>query len=97
RGVTCASKKLAPDRALYPMEVAMPVTVNQNKPTEDPRAPAASVEEGSVTLPPALQITAISVEEAQTLRQILNDPNHPTHAGQEMPTADASVLRKKAQ
>jgi hypothetical protein len=30
----------------------------------------------------------------QNFGEYYNDPQHPPHAGQEMPTADASALRK---
>lgn len=50
---------------------------------------------GAVPLPVGLCEMRLSVEEAEKLRDILDNPSYPTHAGKEMPIADASVLLKK--
>jgi hypothetical protein len=62
-------------------------------------APSPAQEEGATSpkalaLPIGLREMHLTVEEAEKLRQILDDAAHPTHAGKEMPTADASVLKK---
>lgn len=49
-----------------------------------------------VPAPMGLQALALTAEEAEAIRQILDDPTHPTHEGKEMPTADASVFRRKS-
>lgn len=38
------------------------------------------------------RVTTLTVEEARVIKQILDDKDHPTHAGREMPTVDASFL-----
>ena len=38
--------------------------------------------------PPALQETMLTPEAAEEMRRILDDKEHPTHSGQEMPDAD---------
>jgi hypothetical protein len=58
----------------------------------------AEMHDNQVKLPLALrEDLPLSVEAAQKMRQILDDPGHPAHAGKEMPTADMSVLLKKSQ
>jgi hypothetical protein len=53
------------------------------------------VEDPNVVLPPGLRGFRLRSEDAQTMQRLLDDPDHPTHEGKEMPTADASVLLKK--
>ena len=78
----------------------MPDIFDQQQLTQPPTPPAdappANEAEGdtSVPLPPGLQPLRLRDEDAETLRRLLDDPQHPAHAGREMPTADASVLRK---
>ena len=60
------------------------------------QAEEAEVQDDRVKLPLVLrEDIPLSVEEAKKMQQILDDPNHPSYVGKEMPTADASVLRKK--
>jgi hypothetical protein len=64
-------------------------------PTADaPQTANEAVDDPNVPLPPGLQPLRLSEQDAETLRRLLDDPQQPTHAGHEMPTADASVLRK---
>jgi hypothetical protein len=51
--------------------------------------------EEDVPLPVGLQGVRLSVEAARKIRDILDDPSYPTHAGKEMPTADPAVLLGK--
>ena len=60
-------------------------------PTAD--VPAKETETPVVALPVGLREIPLTPEAAEEIRRILDDPNHPTHAGKEMPTADVSVLR----
>ncbi len=46
-------------------------------------------------LPPGLREITLTVEEATTIQQLLDDPAQPGHKGKEMPSADPSVLRRK--
>lgn len=50
--------------------------------------------EASVPLPPGLQAIRLTQEQAEVIRTLLDEASH-AHEGGEMPTADASVLRKK--
>lgn len=60
------------------------------------RAEDAGVMDAYVPLPPGLQVITLTVEEAQAIRQVLDDETHPAYEGKEMPTADASVFRKNS-
>jgi hypothetical protein len=71
------------------------VQPGHTSPTDPQGAEAMEIEEEAVVLPPALRTAALTVEEAQTIKQVLEDRNLPRHDGVEMPTADASTLRKK--
>ncbi len=65
-------------------------------PGEYGRAEEAGVEDEVVSLPPGLRKVRLSEEAAQAMRDLLDDEGHAAHVGREMPTADASALRKKA-
>ena len=65
-------------------------------PGENGSAEDASVEDVLVPLPPGLRSIRLSEEAAATMRSVLDDVDRSAFAGQEMPTADASVLQKKA-
>ena len=51
--------------------------------------------EDTLVLPPGLCHILLSVEAATKIKSLLDGTTHPTYAGREMPTADASVLLKK--
>jgi hypothetical protein len=79
----------------------MPDLVNQQQPLQNPAVPVEvpraeneGVEDPNVALPAGLRALHLSEEVAAILKQLLDDPKQPTHAGQEMPTADASALLK---
>jgi hypothetical protein len=59
-----------------------------------PRHPGVPAD--PVTLPVGLREDVLSDEAAAEIQKILDDQTYPTHAGKEMPTADASVLLKSA-
>ncbi len=63
---------------------------------ENVRVQDVGVEEPSVPLPPGLCDVRLSEEAAQAMRGLLDDEGRSAHGGREMPTADASILRKTA-
>ena len=77
----------------------MPATDRENRAlacfvvqSDSPCAKLVGRENTTVSLPPAFQPVTLTVDEAATIRQLLDDPARPARAGQEMPTADASFL-----
>lgn len=82
----------------------MPFTIDCDKqvqpclvaPAASPRAEDASIDNRPVQLPPALREVPLTAEGAQLMRRLLDDPKQPGAEGREMPTADASVLLRKA-
>ena len=81
----------------------MPGTTDHNQPLQLPPvvpeqtgcAKGAEVTDAGVPLPPGLQAVRLSEKAAQAIQTILDDESHPVSEGREMPTADASVLKKK--
>ena len=78
----------------------MPDLVNQ-QPLQTPAAISGQLRgQGEVVEDPGNRRTAglrdlhLSEEAAAIIKQLLEDPKQPTHAGQELPTADASALLK---
>ena len=63
--------------------------------TENCCAEETDRDQSEVLLPPALHEMALTLEGAKKIRQILDDVSQPGYEGQEMPTADPSVLLKK--
>ena len=63
-------------------------------PSESGRSPNADRED-SVSLPLALREIPLSEEAAEAMRTLLYDKSRPGAVGQEMPSADASVLLEK--
>jgi hypothetical protein len=61
----------------------------QNSPEATPANPIETV-----PLPPGLREAQLTVEEAEKIREILDDPAHPTRSGKAMPVGEASILRK---
>jgi hypothetical protein len=81
----------------------MPGTTDHNQPLQPTRvapepsgcAKDADVTDAGVPLPPGLQAVRLSEKAAQAIQTIIDDETHPVSEGREMPTADASVLKKK--
>lgn len=55
----------------------------------------AAINKKALPLPVGLREMHLTIEEAEKIREILDNPSYPTHAGKEMALADASVLLKK--
>ncbi len=53
------------------------------------------MEDPEVPLPVGLRPMTLTVEAARQIEQLLDDPEQPVHEGREMPSADASALRRK--
>lgn len=95
---------LRPYPRSFSHEVTMPTHTDADKqvqpcpivPAGSPRADQTIVDEGEVPLPIALRETTLTPEAASEIQRILDDPSHPAHAGREMTSADASILRKNA-
>lgn len=66
-------------------------------PGTSPQEKEACAQECELPLPPGLKEIPLTLEAAQRMRQLIDDPNQPGHAGKEMPTADASILLEKSQ
>ena len=54
-----------------------------------------NAEDQEVSLPVALRPITLTVDAARKIEQLLDDPEQPAHEGREMPSADASALRRK--
>ena len=76
----------------------MPDTINHDQQVQPglvPPVEGAGVEDPFVPLPPGLRDIRLSDQAAAEIKNILDDADHPTHAGREMPTAAPAVLLRK--
>ncbi len=53
------------------------------------------MEKANVVLPQALGKIRLTHAQAEEIRRVLEDSERPAHAGQEMPAADASILKSR--